>query len=118
VYEHLNGAVVVQFGPHEVARFEASALPAPQPKRSSSPQPQTGGGGMKGTGAWFNLEAPPPNLRDLPLLGPECTLWRRGRCAAPANRTCMAAFRRLGRCSGRPDLRIRQAGEDRRQGRA
>jgi hypothetical protein len=39
VYEHLGGAVVVRFGPHEVARFEPGALPARQPKRFSSPQP-------------------------------------------------------------------------------
>lgn len=39
VYEHLQGAVVVRFGPHEVARFESGALPVKQPKRSSSPQP-------------------------------------------------------------------------------
>jgi transposase len=39
VYEHLKGPVVVRFGPHEVARFEAGALPAKQAKRSSSPQP-------------------------------------------------------------------------------
>jgi transposase len=39
VYEHLSGAIVVRFGPHEVARFEAGALPAPQPKRRSSPRP-------------------------------------------------------------------------------
>ena len=39
VYEHLKGAVVVRFGPHEVARFEPGALPAKQAKRSSSPQP-------------------------------------------------------------------------------
>jgi transposase len=39
VYEHLQGVVVVRFGPHEVARFESGALPAKQAKRSSSPQP-------------------------------------------------------------------------------
>jgi len=87
VYEPLGGAVVVRFGPHEGARFEPGALPARQPKRLFTPTvgAQTGGGGMNGTGAWFPLEAPPPNLRDSSLLGPECRLWRRGRCAAPAN---------------------------------
>ena len=40
---------------------------------------------MKGTGALLTLEAPPPDLRDLTLLGPECRGWLRGRCAAPAN---------------------------------
>jgi hypothetical protein len=39
VYEHLNGTLVVRFGPHEVARFEAGALPAKQPKARSSPRP-------------------------------------------------------------------------------
>lgn len=39
VYEHLAGAVVVRYGPHEVARFEPGALPAKQPKRRSSPRP-------------------------------------------------------------------------------
>ena len=39
VYEHLGGAVVVRFGPHEVAHFEPGALPARQPKRFSSPPP-------------------------------------------------------------------------------
>ena len=39
VYEHLAGAVVVRYGPHEVARFEPGALPAKQAKRRSSPRP-------------------------------------------------------------------------------
>ena len=39
VYEHLAGAVVVRYGPHEVARFEPGALPAKQPQRRSSPRP-------------------------------------------------------------------------------
>jgi hypothetical protein len=39
VYEHLNGAVVVRYGPHEVARFEPGALPAQQAQRRSSPRP-------------------------------------------------------------------------------
>src|SRR5215471_18595478 len=39
VYEHLNGSLVVRFGPHEVARFQADALPARQAKRRCSPQP-------------------------------------------------------------------------------
>jgi len=39
VYEHLNGSLVVRFGPHEVARFQADALPARQAKRRGSPQP-------------------------------------------------------------------------------
>jgi transposase len=38
-YEHLGGAVVVRYGPHEVARFEPGALPAKQAKRRSSPRP-------------------------------------------------------------------------------
>ena len=39
VFEHLGGALVVRFGPHEVARFEAGALPAQQARRRSSPRP-------------------------------------------------------------------------------
>jgi transposase len=39
VFEHLGGAIVVRFGPHEVARFEPGALPAKQPRRRSSPRP-------------------------------------------------------------------------------
>ena len=39
VFEHLGGARVVRFGPHEVARFEAGALPAQQARRRSSPRP-------------------------------------------------------------------------------
>jgi transposase len=39
VFEHLGGAIVVRFGPHEVARFEAGALPAQQARRRSSPRP-------------------------------------------------------------------------------
>jgi transposase len=39
VFEHLGGAIVVRFGPHEVARFEAGAVPAQQPRRRSSPRP-------------------------------------------------------------------------------
>jgi transposase len=39
VYEHLNGSLVVRFGPHEVACFPADALPARQAKRRCSPQP-------------------------------------------------------------------------------
>jgi hypothetical protein len=39
VYELLNGKVVVRFGPHEVARFEARDLPAPQRKVKKVPQP-------------------------------------------------------------------------------
>jgi len=32
VYEFLDGTVVVRFGPHEVGRWAAGSLPAPQPK--------------------------------------------------------------------------------------
>src|SRR5437588_703511 len=32
VYEFLNGAIAVRFGPHEVARFAPEQLPQPQPK--------------------------------------------------------------------------------------
>jgi transposase len=39
VYEHLAGAVVVRYGPHEVARFEPGTLPAKQAKTRSSPRP-------------------------------------------------------------------------------
>ena len=39
VYEMLNGTVIVRFGPHEVARFEASNLPHKQVKSARSPQP-------------------------------------------------------------------------------
>ncbi|HLY39736.1 MAG TPA: ISNCY family transposase [Terracidiphilus sp.] len=39
VYEHLAGAVLVRYGPHEVARFEPGALPAKQAKTRSSPRP-------------------------------------------------------------------------------
>ena len=38
VYELLNGKVVVRFGPHEVARFAAEDLPAPQPKVYKTPR--------------------------------------------------------------------------------
>jgi transposase len=38
VYELLNGKVVVRFGPHEVARFAAEDLPAPQPKVCKTPR--------------------------------------------------------------------------------
>ena len=39
VYEHLHGPIVVRFGPHQVARFAADALPARRAKARSSPQP-------------------------------------------------------------------------------
>jgi hypothetical protein len=39
VYEHLNGMVVVRFGPHEVARFAPAELPAPQAKPLRTPRP-------------------------------------------------------------------------------
>ena len=39
VFEHLNGTVVVRFGPHEVARFEAHAVPVQRAKSRSSPRP-------------------------------------------------------------------------------
>lgn len=39
VYEFLDGTVVVKFGPHEVARWAAGSLPAPQPKQRKSAQP-------------------------------------------------------------------------------
>jgi transposase len=39
VYEHLNGAILVRFGPHEVARFAPGDWPALQPKRRSGPRP-------------------------------------------------------------------------------
>ena len=39
VHELLDGSVVIRYGPHEVARFAASQLPAPKPKRSQSPRP-------------------------------------------------------------------------------
>ena len=39
VYEHLNGTILVRFGPHAVARFAPGDRPAPQPKRRSGPRP-------------------------------------------------------------------------------
>jgi len=39
VYEFLDGTVVVRFGPHEVARWAPSSLPAPQPKVRSGARP-------------------------------------------------------------------------------
>ena len=39
VYEHLDGTVVVRFGPHEVARWAPNELPKPQPKLRKGAQP-------------------------------------------------------------------------------
>jgi transposase len=39
VYELLEGTVVVRLGPHEVARFAADSLPAPQPKVRQGARP-------------------------------------------------------------------------------
>jgi hypothetical protein len=39
VYEFLDGTVVVRFGPHEVARWAAGSLPAPQPKVRNGARP-------------------------------------------------------------------------------
>jgi transposase len=39
IYEHLNGTLLVRFGPHEVARFTPEQLPAPQPLRRQGPRP-------------------------------------------------------------------------------
>jgi transposase len=39
VYEHLDGTLLVRFGPHEVARFAPNQLPAPQPKLRTGAQP-------------------------------------------------------------------------------
>jgi transposase len=39
VYEHLDGTVMLRFGPHEVARFSPADLPAPESKKQKSPQP-------------------------------------------------------------------------------
>ena len=39
VYEHLNGTLLVRFGPHEVARLASHQLPAPEPKRRQGPRP-------------------------------------------------------------------------------
>lgn len=40
VYEFLDGTVVVRFGPHEVGRWTADQLPAPQAKTRRTAQPQ------------------------------------------------------------------------------
>jgi hypothetical protein len=39
VYEHLDGSVVVRFGPHEVARWAPGSLPASQPKVRKGARP-------------------------------------------------------------------------------
>lgn len=39
IYEHLNGTMLVRFGPHEVGRFAPDQLPAPQPKQRQGPRP-------------------------------------------------------------------------------
>lgn len=39
-YEHLDGTVLVRFGPHEVARFAPVDLPAPQKSKRRPPAPQ------------------------------------------------------------------------------
>ena len=39
VYELLDGTVVVRFGPHEVARWAPTSLPAPQPKVRGGARP-------------------------------------------------------------------------------
>jgi transposase len=38
IYEHLDGTLLVRFGPHEVARLAPSQLPAPHPKRRQGPR--------------------------------------------------------------------------------
>ena len=39
VYEHLDGTLLVRFGPHEVARFAPADLLAPKPKKQRGPRP-------------------------------------------------------------------------------
>lgn len=39
VHEMLDGAMVIRYGPHEVARYPATELPVPQPKRPGTPRP-------------------------------------------------------------------------------
>jgi hypothetical protein len=42
VYEHLDGTMLVRFGPHEVARFAPGQVAAPAPratKRRTTPRP-------------------------------------------------------------------------------
>jgi len=39
VYEHLNGTIVVRFGPHAVARFAPADLPAAKTKKLQGPRP-------------------------------------------------------------------------------
>ncbi len=39
VHEHLDESITIQFGPHEVARFEPAVVPDQMPKRRHSPRP-------------------------------------------------------------------------------
>jgi hypothetical protein len=39
VYEFLDGSMAVRYGPHEVARFEASQLPLPKARVKQGPRP-------------------------------------------------------------------------------
>lgn len=70
VHEHLDGRVSIRYGPHAIAQYAPDELPARIPRRRGTPrlpfpQPRPEQFGRR---SFSELEAPPPDLRDLPLL--------------------------------------------------
>jgi transposase len=67
VHEHLDGRVSIRYGPHLIAQYAPNQLPAQTPRRRGTPRlPVTKPGANEfGRRSLFELEAPPPDLRDL-----------------------------------------------------
>ncbi len=70
VHEHLDGRMSIRYGPHVIAQYARGELPPQAPKRRGTPRPPTGRAvaEINRKGDAFQLEALPPDLRDLSLL--------------------------------------------------
>ena len=71
VHEHLDGRVSIRYGPHLIAQYAPDQLPPQAPEAAwHAPAARRQSGGLKqfGRRSFIELEALPPNLRDLTLL--------------------------------------------------
>jgi transposase len=67
IHEHLDGRMSIRYGPNLIAQYVAEELPVPAPRRRGTPRLPGAKRANKqfGRRTFSELEAPPPDLRDL-----------------------------------------------------
>lgn len=66
IHEHLDGRLSIRYGPHVIAQYAPNQLPAKAPPRRGTPRlPGAKRPKEFGMRSFYELEALPPDLRDL-----------------------------------------------------